>query len=440
MIPDTTGMFAGGISPNISAGAGIDPNAAMSLILLGQSFVNKGQNDALPIDFAGPSSSYIGNISKAKALNRQEKKDDQLMSLIKEALNPETTSKLTVGPNGATMAYDPKTTPWLKNVLSGEQDPFEAVTGPKVNPLSSVPTPSVSTPPAGGGSTVTSPFVPIQPTSSGFSDITPGDLAGLTTKDITDILGAKHDQEKLKQQSYRDIVDAMYKGAVIKREGAAHITDKAYKEALTLESQHRITKENMLDKPFPINALGKVGGTSVREWNALTPDQQNYAGYVHTAKQLGDKDIMTPQQFKQNLNPNEQIGFLEELSKRPDLMKIKKELLTAGATQVNIPQTVERQEALDKVKRQSEVQDPGLPQKIVKQLSADRINWSDPLGTAEMMKKYPNATREQIVKALQDDMLRNKLNEMIIQAYPGAKWEAGKGWTTKDGEFIRGDI
>ena len=395
MIPDTTGVFAGGVSPNISAGGGgLDSNALFSLMLAGQSLMNFGSDTSKPIDMATPVGSYIGNINKAKMLNKQEKKDDQFMSMVKEALNPDTTSKLTIGPTGATMAYDPKTTPMLKNLLSGEES-FEGAIEPGVSPFSQLSTPSVPTPSIGGGPAAPSPFVPTQPISSGLDDITPGDLAGLTTKDITDILGAKHAQEQLKEQSYRDIVDAMYKGAVIKREGTAHITDKAYKEALTAKAQ----QETEADKP-----VYEIPGTKIK---------------------LNAKDYLAHQKMLKETTPNEvklyefalKQGFEGSIvdfknadwtGHRKDYEKVKSEgydkdfntwmLEMAKAGAINLGGKLEERDAIAARKGQEYFSDPKWTEDINKQTALfDKDQaWLIP------EKDRPLAKAKVIVKTIED--------------------------------------
>ena len=96
-----------------------------------------------------------------------------------------------------------------------------------------------------------------------------------------------------------------------------------------------------------------------------------------------------------------------------------------------------RQEALEKVKRQSEVQDPGLAQKILQSLMKDRMNWNDPPKLAKTMKENPQFTREQIIDALHREMHREAMNIQIKQAYPDAKFVMHKGWIVDNKIIVR---
>jgi hypothetical protein len=98
----------------------------------------------------------------------------------------------------------------------------------------------------GGAQSIINPFVEGQPTINAIPQITGADLAGLTAKDISAAIGLKQAQDQLKQQAYRDLVDAKYKGAVINRENASAKTDEEYKRALIKKAEMDI--EN--DKPI----------------------------------------------------------------------------------------------------------------------------------------------------------------------------------------------
>jgi len=82
---------------------------------------------------------------------------------------------------------------------------------------------------SGGGLNIANPFV------EGQTDlnIDPSDLAGLTTQDISAALGMKMKQAEMKQQSYRDMLDSIYKGEQIVRGREAAAADIPYKKALT---------------------------------------------------------------------------------------------------------------------------------------------------------------------------------------------------------------
>ena len=441
MIPDTTGMFAGGVSPNIGAGAGaggLDANTAMTAILFGQSLLNYGQDTSRPIDFAGPATSYMGNINKAKLMEQllgkkaSTQQNSQLLELFKQALDPNNTTSVKLDGKGMTTLYDPKTTPMLSSLLSGDE-PFEGVVNP---PSAPTPTPASTPTSPGGGPAVSSPFS-VKQTGSALDSISPGDLVGLTTKDITDLLGARHAQDQLQGQTYRDIVDAMYKGESLLESRRAYRKTAEHTEQQILESKHRIEKENMLDKPFTINALGKEKGTTLREWNALPKDEQDYQLFLFGEKQtLGTGPKLSRQEYA-DLKPTEKDKFFNRFMKDPKFKEATLEYAKANAVHIDLSTKVAEKEALTQVDRQNIVQKPGFSQSIEEKLSKTlRMAWDFPEGTAALVKEH-GITEAQAAKALQRSLVRKEMDAQIKQAYPTATWVKGEGWKVGNKLIVR---
>jgi hypothetical protein len=371
MIPDTTGMFAGGISPNVGGGTGPDMNALMALFMGGQELLNYGQDTSKTPNFGNVAQAYAGNINKAKMLKQilggsgKMDQNSQLVDMMKEALNKDTTSKLTLGPTGATMLYD-HNTPVLKSFLGGEES-FEGAISPPPTP-----TPTPTTPPTGGGPAVPSPFS-VNQAGTDFSNITPGDLVGLTTKDITEVLGAKHAQDQLKGQTYRDIVDAMYKGSVMRREAASSAVDIPYKKALTAQAE-AATLENT---PSVIISVGdktmKVTPKDAIAWEKLkketTPNEVKLFEYAR------DK-----QGYKGSIVDFKNIDMTGH---EKDYAKVKSEgydksfntwmLEMAKAGAINLGTKLEEVKALTGLKGQLYFKDPKWTGDLSKHLSSEDI-------------------------------------------------------------------
>lgn len=166
-----------------------------------------------------------------------------MLKLLQTLLGPDGT-KATFSNTGMNLTI-PKETEMFKSLLGegGNLSPDMSL-APKVP--SATPNPLPSNYSIGGGGSFINPFVEGQPESSGIPSISGADLAGLTAKDISIALGLKQAQDQLKQQSYRDLVEATYKGSVIKREEKTAEVMERYHNTLIKKAEADI--EN--DKPI----------------------------------------------------------------------------------------------------------------------------------------------------------------------------------------------
>jgi hypothetical protein len=138
---------------------------------------------------------------------------------------------------------------------------------------------------SGVGPNILNPFVEGQ-SGSAIPEISGADLAGLTPQMITAVMGLKQAQDQMKQQSFRDLVDAQYKGAVIKREDAQAAreelnspVDRAYKQALTDKAKADIENDKAIyqvpGSNIKLNAKDWIAYEKLNKENQTT-EMKNY--------------------------------------------------------------------------------------------------------------------------------------------------------------------
>jgi hypothetical protein len=165
------------------------------------------------------------------------------------------------------------------------------------------------------------------------------DLSGLSPDMITQALQFRMSKEALDQRKYESSLDEVHKGALDKY----HQANIANMEADNKLAREKMNEVEPLDKPFAIQYGGK--DISVRQWNALPKDEQDYA--IHVADK-GSKAI-SREEFKL-LEPTDREKFLTKAMKNPKLMKAAKELEAAGSTTINVGERVmEEGRAKDKL-------------------------------------------------------------------------------------------
>jgi hypothetical protein len=121
-------------------------------------------------------------------------------------------------------------------------------------------------------------------------------------------------------------------------------------------------------------------------------------------------------------------------------MEAEKELRKSGATSFNLGEAVKKQEALDSVKRRSEVQDPGFVAKIQKELStssSNRLEWRMPSNLDQLMKENPGYTQEQVIAAAQREKLKKAVQDQVLRAFPTAQYVKGQGWIVGNELVVR---
>lgn len=179
-------------------------------------------------------SAYGANTDKGfqptniNAITQQNIQSQNFMKLIKQLLGPDG-SKGTLSSAGLTLNAPPDSA--LYSSFLGGEGTFK--TEPSLAPT------SAPTPIQGSRSNVANPFAISQPELN----VNPADLAGLTTQDLVSLMGMKSEQDKLRGQSYRDLVESFYKGSAETRAREAAEVELPYKRQLTKESEARTIAE-----------------------------------------------------------------------------------------------------------------------------------------------------------------------------------------------------
>ena len=191
-----------------------------------------------------------------------------------------------------------------------------------------------------GGSNFANPFGGSQ------QGISASDLAGLTPQDISQAMQFKMSQDEFENKKVNEVIEQQYK-------------------------QFLMNKVEPLDKKFPITVPG-IGNVSLRQWNALTKDQQEYAGYVYKAKMMGDEDIMNEKEFKL-LEPTEREIFLRSVMADPALKDAAVDLAKAGATKISLGEKLTETKAKSGLKGQLYFDDPKWTGDMNKYLDSDTV-------------------------------------------------------------------
>lgn len=350
-----------------------------------------------------------GLAAGADPITQQNIQSQNMMKLLKTLLGPDGT-KATFSNTGMNLTV-PKESAMFSGMLQGTEPGgiFEGMAPPLGAPSPS-PTPApVSTPSTGGGSSVANPFAGGQ----SIPDISASDLAGLTTQDISSALGMKMRQDEIS-------------------------AERPYKELLMKNIQSEIKARelkaiNPEDMQFPI-VVPSVGPVSLRQWNALPKDQQEYAAYVHSAQQIKGTKIKTKEEFD-TLKPSERENFLRSAMKDPNLMAAAERLAKAGA--MSISGTAEKERTVSQIKRESEILDPDFPQKVLTDLQKDQRVWRS-TDEAEKRSKERGISFDQARNEVQIIKRRREMDKRIKQVFPKAKF-IQDGWYVDD-EKIVGDV
>lgn len=187
---------------------------------------------------AGADTSKGFQPTNINAITQQNIQSQNMMKLLKTLLGPDGT-KATFSNTGVNLTI-PKESQMFSNILQGTEEGgiWEGMAPPLGAPKISPNQASMQ----GGGSTVVNPFVENQ---SAF-DISPSDLAGLTTQDISTALGMKMKRDE-------NLSDASYKAKLMQN--------------IDSEIEARSPK-------FEIPGIGKVNASQYMDWLKLTNEKK----------------------------------------------------------------------------------------------------------------------------------------------------------------------
>jgi len=186
----------------------------------------------------------------------------------------------------------------------------------------------------------------INPSSSPLGNLSGADLAGLTPQDISQALRLKLGSEALEQQKRTDLVDMMYKSALMR------------KALVPGEADAR-------DLPF-VKGVPGYGDLTLRQYSALAPKDREYASYVLATRELG-REPMSKSDWEKTDNkdklPTTAMGaaiadYYEQHRKLPPPEILKQWTEMFSETQEPKPTPVNWKNAADYVEHRFGHQDP----------------------------------------------------------------------------------
>jgi hypothetical protein len=338
------------------------------------------------------------------AATQENIKSQSMLKLLKQALGPDESS-LKASNKGLTI-----------NIPNAPADPANSSSAPENNPFAdavanAVPntlaTSTVTTPnpftvdqalaPAVAPVAAVPSLVPTSVTPNPFTSINPADLAGLSPQEILSVVGAKHAQDTLKQQSYRDMVAALYAGKTDARAETAAPIDNKYKGALTNQSIAAATENTPSvtisygDSTFKVTPKDAIAWEKMKK--ETTPNEMKLydlalkQGFVGSIVDFKNSDMTTHQKdYEKAKSEGYDKGFT------PWLLDMAK----AGA--INLGTKVEEKKTLSELGGQLYFNDPKWTEDVHKQTAAfDKDQaWVIP------EKDRPLARSKVVVKTVED--------------------------------------
>ena len=385
LIPSTMAGAGAGVGAGAAAGAGGLSGLFQNKLFL-QYLAGAGADLA----------AYGGNTDKGfqpnaiNAITNQSIQTQNMAKLLKTLLGPDGT-KATFSNTGMNLTV-PKESSMFSDILGGGDGTFKV--DQSLVP-STTPTPTPNNSSVGGGSSVANPFVISQPEMN----ISASDLAGLTPKDIASAIGMKQAQDQLKQQSYKDMVDAFYKGSTMQKDATAAPIENAYKDALTKKALADIENDK---------AIYQVPGSDVmlnaKDWIAyqkLSKENQPAAiqvyEYAKTAAGGNFKGSLV--EFQNSATTTHMKDYEEAVASGYPKGKFNQwmlEMAKAGA--INLGGKLEEKKALSELEGQLYFNNPKWTEDINKQTAEFDKNqaWLVP------EKDRPLAKSKVIVKTIED--------------------------------------
>lgn len=381
LIPSTMAGAGAGVGAGAAAGAGGLSGLFQNKLFL-QYLAGAGSDLA----------AYGGNTDKGfqpnniNAITNQNIQTQNMAKLLKTLLGPDGT-KATFSNTGMNLTV-PKESSMFSDILGGGDGTFKV--DQSLVP-STTPTPTPNNFSVGGGSSVANPFVISQPEMN----ISASDLAGLTPKDIASAIGMKQAQDQLKQQSYKDMVDAFYKGSIMQNAATAAPIENAYKDALTKKALADIENDK---------AIYQVPGSNVmlnaKDWIAyqkLNKESQSAAvkNYEYAQSQGFTGSFV---EFENSAKTTHQKDYAGAVAGgyKGDFHNWMLEMAKAGA--INLGGKLEEKKALSELEGQLYFNNPKWTEDINKQTAEFDKNqaWLVP------EKDRPLAKSKVIVKTIED--------------------------------------
>ena len=292
------------------------------------------------------------------ASTNQSIKANSFMKLMQNALSQDN-SDLKLSKDGMTIKAGTDSE-LLKAILGGGSG------GPaNQNPPASTPSDQAAAPAATPTAQVPqmpNPFTVSQPRL----DTSSSALAGLTPQDIAAVMGMKQAQDTLKQQSYKDTVDAIYKQSQMQGNATAAPIENAYKDALTKKALADIENDK---------AIYQVPGSDVKlnakDWVAyqkLNKESQSAAvkNYEYAKSQGFTGDFV---EFQDNAKTTHKKDYDEAVAGgyKGSFNNWMLEMAKAGA--INLGGKLEEKKAMSELEGQLYFSNPKWTEDLNKQIS-----------------------------------------------------------------------
>ena len=349
---------------------------------------------------AGADTSKGFQPTNVNAITQQNIQSQNMMKLLKSLLGPDGT-KATFSNTGINLTI-PKESQMFSNILqgTGEGGVWEGMApplgAPKIQPNQA----SMQ----GGGSTVVNPFVENQ---SSF-DISPSDLAGLTTQDISTVLGMKMKRDE-------------------------NIADSAYKAKL----MENIDSEIEARRPkFEIPGIGAVNASQYMDWLRLNNEKKpNEAKLYEYAIAQGFKGSFEDFENRTKTTHMKDYEAAVQGGYKGDFNTWLTQLAKAGA--INIGAEVEKKKALGGVQSQLDVMSPDYARNIIsKTVGVKGWEYDNMSAIDDIIKKHPGLSQDQATQALKMATVRSTMDREIKQAFSGQEVIYSKdGWYV-DGKLV----
>jgi len=386
---------------------GLDPNIMLAMQLA------RGMSDDFlsgnPIGFN--TNAAVGQVGQTA----------MFMKMMKDALGPNA-NKMAMGSKGLTFTVAPGTD--MYNMLMGDiqdsvmEGPFKGLSK-GWNPNKGI---------GGVQNIAANPFEYNQE-----DGIDVASAAFLTPENVATVAGLKHQQEQLKQQSYRDIVDSMYKGEQLRMSREASAVDIPYKKALTAQAEAKakaetpsIDVEGVPFKMTPSDFLAYQKMTkedksaAIKNYEyAQTKEGGGFTGsfmaFQDAAKTTHQKDYEAAVASGYKGSFNNWLGWR----------------LKQGATTINIAGAVEKEKALSGLKGQTYFNDPKWVDDVNKYIGSEDVQ--NKLFTS----KEPAKTRSiEIVNYIEDKIKAGK-GEVVKKLSKGGLTTWTVRWPSGDTEDIK---
>lgn len=215
-------------------------------------------------------------------------------------------------------------------------------------------------------------------------------------------------QKSFQQKKVTDVVDMMYKGALIKEMGSRSEIGK-------INAERQLT-ESMRQAPLETPGLGKL---SFDQWKSLDTKTKAYSYYAYDAKQ-NSEEVMPYNEWEKQTDTPTAYDIYKLGEKDEGFKKFYEEDYKSGTT-INIGDKVEQAGALADVKTEKYYSDPkgGLSVATDKHLGSEDIQMELDRYRFKDDKTEYKAKKEQVVIDFTKKQILAGGNEIVKEGYDG---------------------